>query len=158
TPYRLALIDAKSGNKRYLTDPPAETWGDTNARFSPDGKQLLICRHISASLTELLLQDFDSQRGLIGQPRQVSAKRGELAEDAAWTPDGQFVLFTSGQDHHFWIASVNSPNSAARIAYTSPQVRMPDIRKTLDGRWELSFVQNDHDVDIVRIPIHQDGS
>jgi serine/threonine protein kinase/Tol biopolymer transport system component len=153
TPYRLSLIDVATGARRHLTDPPPDATGDTSARFSPDGRRLLVTRHLGFNVRELQMYDFDPQRGLIGPPRLVRAADDEPAQNPAWTPDGQYILFTSGVDNRIWFAPAASPSSAQRLPYGVTQIRMPDVRATADGRWLLTFVLNDHDVDIVRVPL-----
>lgn len=128
-----------------------------SARFSPDGKKLIISRHTNASVRTLLLQDFDPARGLVGEARRVSAVEGEPSQDPGWTPDSRYILFTSGQDARLWFAPVRSPGMASRLPYSNPNVRMPDVRRSADGRWTMTFVQNDHDVEILRIPLRHRG-
>ncbi len=157
SPYRLALVAVADGARTYLTDPPGHDWGDTSARFSPDGTRLLVARHESATSHELLIYGFDPAHGLVGAPRRVSAVDGEAVQEPAWTPDGSRILFTSGLESRLWIAPAASPERARRLSYTAPRVRMPDVRAGADGRWRFAFVLNDHDIDIVRVPLLHDG-
>jgi Tol biopolymer transport system component len=156
-PYRLVLVDVATGNRTIVTNPPGHDWGDTSARFSPDGGRLVISRHASATSRELLIQDLDPHGRPAGSPRRLSAGDGTPAQEPAWTPDGHHVVFASGFDSRLFVASAASAAPARRLPYTAPRVRMPDVRAGADGRWSFAFVLNDHDVDIVRMPLTREG-
>jgi dipeptidyl aminopeptidase/acylaminoacyl peptidase len=70
-------------------------------RYSPDGQQLLVARHVSNTSNQLLLLDIATgeQRALTPDP--VIEGRGTLYYYAAWSADRQGLYLLSNRDRSF---------------------------------------------------------
>ena len=67
--------------------------GDGGPQFSPDGRQVLFLSSRNAG-QQVWVADFDDATGASGTPRRLtSISTG--ADNARWSPDGRFVVFTS---------------------------------------------------------------
>ncbi len=64
---------------------------DTHPRFSPDGKKLLFTSDRSGS-ENLWWIDFEKKDTF-----QVTKERDQNFPDAAWTPDGNYIVFAKGK-------------------------------------------------------------
>jgi dipeptidyl aminopeptidase/acylaminoacyl peptidase len=71
----------------------ASSAGESRGRFSPDGKQIAFLTDRGQG-TQIWLASFDSDKGMMGEPRQLTAIFTE-ADNVTWDPDGQHLLFTS---------------------------------------------------------------
>ncbi|HEV2464121.1 MAG TPA: prolyl oligopeptidase family serine peptidase, partial [Acidobacteriaceae bacterium] len=86
----LWIVPITGGPGRALTDAIA---GESDGRFSPDGKQILFesARHAGQ---QIWLADFNSADGTIGDPHQLTSLSTET-DGAIWSPDSQNILFLS---------------------------------------------------------------
>ena len=68
--------------------------GDSGIQFAPDGKRILFLSN-RASGQQVWIADFDPETGGAGNLRKLTDIATD-ADNAKWSPDGRFVLFTSG--------------------------------------------------------------
>lgn len=81
-------IDGKVA-ERKITDGK----GESNGRFSPDGKQVLFISSNGGS-SQIWLAPWDDKKGEIGKPRQFTSVSTE-ADGAVWAPDSKSIAFVS---------------------------------------------------------------
>ena len=89
TPH-LWVVPVKGGEEKPVTASQA---GESNGRFSPDGKQILFLS-ARGGVSQIYLAAFDAASGNIGAAQDLT-HLSTGAGDAIWSPDGASVLFTS---------------------------------------------------------------
>lgn len=89
-------LSLANGGWRRITNPPANTPGDSNPSISPDGQTLAFVREKEAGAGDIWLCDRNG-----GSLRQLTfdatATRG-----LAWTPDGHDVVYASNRMRNNW--------------------------------------------------------
>ena len=88
----LWVVPLAGGESKKITDDKA---GESRPRFTPDGKRL---SYLSAKDggTQVYVQDFDSTTGaLTGEAQKLTSISTE-ADGQVFSPDGKWLLFTSG--------------------------------------------------------------
>ena len=87
-PIGIFLLSLETGEKRRLTAPPADYFGDTYPQFSPDGRTVAFVRSRS----------FRSGIYLVpaegGEPRPLVTDNS-FAEGLDWTSDGSEIIFSA---------------------------------------------------------------
>jgi dipeptidyl aminopeptidase/acylaminoacyl peptidase len=69
--------------------------GESEGRFSPDGKQVSFVATDSATgLSQIFLAPWDEATGALGTPKRLTQVSTE-ADGATWSPDSQQILFVS---------------------------------------------------------------
>jgi Tol biopolymer transport system component/DNA-binding winged helix-turn-helix (wHTH) protein len=91
---KLLLVDAFSGAKSVLTDPPPRTNGDFGPAFAADGRMLAFVRVQAPTLTELCLLPLDAGYLPAGEPRVVTA--APSMHEPRWMPGGRDIVFSAG--------------------------------------------------------------
>jgi Tol biopolymer transport system component/serine/threonine protein kinase len=97
-PFALYLLSVDSGEKRRLTSPPKQSYGDFDAAFSPDGRSLAFGRGINADAngqSDLYLLTFSDGWKPAGEPRQITLGKQD-AQYPAWTADGREIVYSAG--------------------------------------------------------------
>lgn len=89
TPH-LWVIPAAGGSEKPLT---ASIAGESEGRFSPDGKRILFLSPRSGE-SQIYLASFDAEEGTAG-PAQRLTNLSTGVGGAQWSPDGGSILFTS---------------------------------------------------------------
>ncbi len=89
TPH-LWIAPIKGGEEKPVT---AALAGESNGRFSPDGKEILFVSARDA-VSQVYLADFDGSSGNVG-PARALTHLSSGAGGALWSPDGASILFTS---------------------------------------------------------------
>jgi Tol biopolymer transport system component/tRNA A-37 threonylcarbamoyl transferase component Bud32 len=124
--FALYLISVDSGERRRLTSPPKQFFGDSDPAFSADGRSLAFRRSTDAhspELNDLYVLAFSDGWKPAGEPTQVTfGNKG--VQYPAWTADGHEIVFASGSivSRGLWRVS-NFAHAAAR---TEPQ-RLPSV-------------------------------
>ena len=96
-PYSIFLLSLQTGEKRRVTSPPPEYFGDWSPRFSPDGKTLAFVRCTSLFSNEIYVLPVTSDGTPRAEPRRLTQdERGILGLD--WTADGRRIVYSSGQN------------------------------------------------------------
>ncbi|MEO6911187.1 MAG: S9 family peptidase, partial [Edaphobacter sp.] len=69
--------------------------GETNGRFSPDGKQVLfVATEEATGQSQIFLAPWNEATGTLGTPKRLTNVSTE-ADGAVWSPDSQRILFVS---------------------------------------------------------------
>jgi Tol biopolymer transport system component len=92
-PYRLALLTLETGEKRPLTSPPDESFGDFQPKFSPDGNSIAFLRASSAVTADLEVLPVDPRGTPAGEPRQLTSHERVFGAD--WTADNKRIVYSS---------------------------------------------------------------
>jgi eukaryotic-like serine/threonine-protein kinase len=148
-PYSIFLLSIETGDKRKLTSPPAEFFGDLKPRFSPNGKTLAFARCSALYSNEIYGLAVTSDGTPLGEPRRLTLDvRG--IEGLDWTADGRRIVFSSG---HF--SSTNllmilaSGGAPERLAVTDQNPRALSISRSGS---RLVYERDVLDDNIWRIP------
>ncbi len=103
-----------------------------DARFSPDGKELLV---LSDATGEVELWSLSANGE--GKPRQLSSHGGTLRWEGLPSPDGKHVAHTD-KEQRLWI--LDTVSGTEKLVARSEWDRLYDLRWSPDGAW-LAFVQ-----------------
>ena len=88
----LWVVPLKGGQEKQVT-----FWkeGETNGRFSPDGKQVLfVATEQATGHSQIFVAPWNGATGALGTPKQLTHVSTE-ADGAIWSPDSQRILFVS---------------------------------------------------------------
>jgi eukaryotic-like serine/threonine-protein kinase len=97
-PYALSLLSVETAEKRRLTSPSKQSYGDFDAAFSPDGRSLAFSRGINADANghgDLYLLSLSDGWKPAGAPRQITFGNQD-AHYPAWTADGREIVYSVG--------------------------------------------------------------
>ena len=86
------VVPLAGGTERQLT-----FWkeGESEARFSPDGKQVaFVATDTADGLSQIFLAPWDEAAGLMGTPKRLTNISTE-ADGPVWSPDSSRILFVS---------------------------------------------------------------
>jgi eukaryotic-like serine/threonine-protein kinase len=124
--FALYLISVDSGEKRRLTSPPKQFFGDSDPAFSPDGHSLAFRRSIDAhspELNDLYVLAFSDGWKAAGEPTQVTfGNKG--VQNPAWTADGREIVYGAGS---FVSKGLWRVSSFAHAAGRAEPQRLPSV-------------------------------
>jgi Tol biopolymer transport system component len=148
---RLMLIDAKTGDTRYLTKPPADADGDSEPAFSPDGREVAFRRTISSGIEDVFVVSING-----GEPRRVT-KDNRGVPGLIWRRDGRALVVASrraGSLRQLWEFPLNG-GEPVRLTPAAMDAGSPALSR--DGH-ALLFVQSFEDKNIYSMSIDRPGS
>ncbi|MEO6815478.1 MAG: hypothetical protein ABI177_02155, partial [Edaphobacter sp.] len=95
----LWVVPLKSGHGAASTSAEKQVtfWkeGETNGRFSPDGKQVaFVAKDGETGRSQIFLASWDEATGTLGTPKRLTNVSTE-ADGPVWSPDSQRILFVS---------------------------------------------------------------
>jgi serine/threonine protein kinase len=85
-PHAVMILDLKTGERRQLTKPPEDHWGDWDPKFSPDGRAIAFKRVKGLWQDTLYLVPLSG-----GTPRQLTFD-GQSIAGHTWLPGGKSLL------------------------------------------------------------------
>lgn len=90
-PFSIFLLSIKTGEKRAMTFPPAQCFGDINPAFSPDGKYLAFAGAHASSINawDIYLVPVGG-----GELKRLTFD-DTLIDGLGWTADGREIVFSS---------------------------------------------------------------
>jgi dipeptidyl aminopeptidase/acylaminoacyl peptidase len=117
----LWVVPMKGGPERQLT-----FWrgGETNGRFSPDGKQVLFVSADGSAASQIFLANWNEASGQMEAPRQLTYISTE-ADGPVWSPDSKRIMFVSRvypecSDEPTWIGEDGCNKHKDEAAAKSP--------------------------------------
>jgi Tol biopolymer transport system component len=159
-PFALHLFSAETGEQRPLTNPPMGDVGDTAPAVSPDGRTLVFSR-VSPDYYNVTLWLLHLGEGYESLGKEEQVQTGNMTStSAAWLPDGNEFVFSSGPGTNFglWRIAASKGALAHRISLDASDAREPAVSR-LGNR--LAFASGKFDMNIWRIdltgPSHKPG-
>jgi Tol biopolymer transport system component len=113
-PNSIFSLSVDTGEKRRLTSPRNELWGDFSPRFSPDGKTLAFRRASSTENNDVYVLRIGVGGRPEGNPRRLTFRKDQIS-GFDWTADGRRIVFLAG---NLWMISA-SGGMPERLAVTS---------------------------------------
>jgi Tol biopolymer transport system component len=95
-PPSIFAVSLENGAERQLTDPPADSPGDSNPAVSPDGQTVAFVRGIREEAADVWLCDANG-KSLRQLTFNASPTRG-----VTWTPDGHDVVYAANRMSNNW--------------------------------------------------------
>ncbi len=145
--YSIFLLSIGTGEKRKVTSPPEDYFGDWRPTFSPDGKTLAFVRNRHFWAGDIYLLPVSAGKPK-GEPRRLTSDN-RLIWGLSWTPDSRSIVFSSsrGGKQGLWRISASGgalePLAAAGVNAYSPAV-------SLQGGY-LAYTRSAWDTNIWRI-------
>ncbi len=143
------LFDARTGERRKLTDSPA-SGGDRDPRFSPDGTVVAFRRVHADGNEDLLLVPAGG-----GVPRRLTSDtfhHGIRGHD--WMPDGRSIVASGqhgGTSCGLWRYPLDAGVKPQRLAESALDLITPTVAP---GAARMAWVSEHADSNIWRIPVH----
>jgi Tol biopolymer transport system component/tRNA A-37 threonylcarbamoyl transferase component Bud32 len=149
----LWVISPESGEKRQITTPPTNYWGDFYPSFSPDGRTLAFVRFSAAQSGDVYVLPVTPTLNANGEPRRLT-NESRLMIGIAWTANGTGIVFSSnrGGTQALWRVAVSG--SPSRRLSVGENGRFPAISARAN---RLVYTQSIADTNIWRINL-QDPS
>jgi Tol biopolymer transport system component len=150
-PFRLFVVSPETGEKRPLTSPPPNSFGDVYAAFSPDGRTLALARSSAENVSDLYLLDISADLKPRGEPRRVTFEKFYVG-GPAWTPDAHTIVFPGGDFHNpgLWkITLLPRITKPLHLPFATEGTTLPAISR----QSHLAYAHASGDADILRLDI-----
>lgn len=89
-PSSISLLVLETGERRRLTTPQAEAFGDRSPAFSPDGQSLAFIRSPNFLVGDIYLTPVAG-----GEPVRLTSDNLQLEDGLTWTADGREIVYSS---------------------------------------------------------------
>jgi serine/threonine protein kinase/WD40 repeat protein len=109
-PDALSLLSIETGEKRKLTFPSPQLFGDSSPAFSADGRTLAFIRSTDYGFGDLYLLPISKELKPAGEPQRITFEN--QAASAAWLEDGRGIVYS--QFGLLPISKISAPGSAGR--------------------------------------------
>jgi eukaryotic-like serine/threonine-protein kinase len=152
-PFSIFLISVDTGERRKLTQPPADYGGDWFVTFSPDGKRLAFMRLHGFTGGSVFAPPGDIYTVSVagGEPVRITSDEANVY-GVAWTADGAELVFSSnrgGGDPVLWRVPA-AGGTPARVAGVGQNAWELAIARQGD---RLAYAQMSIDLNIYRLEL-----
>ncbi len=139
--YSVFVVETDTGQIRQrLTNPQSSTFGDWQCAVSPDGTRLAVARFNTRADGDIHVTTVrDGEAGM----RRLTALSAPI-DGLDWTPDGQSIVFASGQVGRMSLWRVSADPTAGDqphfVTGTEGGLARPTVaRDTATGRGKLAY-------------------
>ncbi len=146
--YGLFLLDVESGQKRPLTTPPPDFFGDRSPAVSPDGRTLAFARVSSFAVSHLHVMNL-TRDSLSGSPPRRLTQRPDNITDIMWSGDGREIVYATDRSgvRSLWRIPVSGGRASRPITSVAPV----GVQMALSRQGRLAYTQGYSDDDIWRL-------
>lgn len=149
-PFGLYLLSVESGEKRKLTTPPPQSFGDFEPSFSPDGRTLAFVRETGAGSSDVFLLELSEELTATDPPTRLTFY-SRYTHTPVWTSDGRELVFSSGDfTSRLWRMSRSGAGEPQLLSFAGEAVVQPAISH---GARRLAYTQLLGDSNIWRIEV-----
>jgi len=130
-PPGLFVLSVATGEKRWLTTPPAPALADGNPAVSPEGRMLAFVRVISAGNTQLYVLPLSGDCRPTGEARRLELPQ-PWVESPAWTADGKEIVCNAGAPWGagtLWRVSVSDSEKPVPLASFGETSYQPTVSR-----------------------------
>lgn len=146
--FSIYLLAPATLEKRRLTTPPADIWGDHDPAFSPDGARLSFTRSVSEGMQDVYVVPVAG-----GEPARLTADSRNVYGHA-WTPDGKHLLFASNRTGRTGLWRLRASGGAlAWVGLGDAQAFFPSVAGT-----RLAYLQRSDVTNVWQVQVGQDSS
>ena len=130
--WRIRAVDLTTGAVRDLTNPPADTLGDSDPMVSPDGRRVAFRRTLLHGADDLFVKDLTTGR------EQALTTDGWKAAGYVWSADSRHLFYSSNRGGEFglWTVDTRRPGEPRRISLGFGQLTFS--RMSIDRRNRLA--------------------
>jgi Tol biopolymer transport system component/serine/threonine protein kinase len=147
-PGGVSVISPETGEKRTLTSPPKQYFGDFSPHFSPDGKALAFIRSRSELASGIYPLSINAGGEPRGEPRRLTLDQPWIG-GFDWTPDGRSIVFSSGQGGSTNLSTIAASGGTAERMLGGENATNISISCTGN---RLAYARSSFDSNIWRIP------
>ena len=146
-PYSIFLLSVETGERRGVTSPPSESWGEFDPRYSPDGKTIGFVRASSDGRSDLYSLPVSTDGRPRAEPRRLTFEGRIFGLD--WTADGRRIVFAwESIGGNLWVIPA-SGGTPERLSVAAENAANPSIARTGS---RLVYQRGAYDSNIWRIP------
>jgi Tol biopolymer transport system component/DNA-binding winged helix-turn-helix (wHTH) protein len=148
-PYSIFMLSVETGDKRKLTSPPTDYFGDRSPQFSPDGKTVAFERSSALYSDEIYLSSITSDGRPVGEARRLIHEERSIS-GLDWTADGRRIVFSSAHlgSTNLWTTPV-SGGAPERLAIAGEHAVLPAVGRAGN---RLVYQRHLYDLNIWRAP------
>jgi Tol biopolymer transport system component len=137
-------LDLASGRRRQITFPPANTQGDFDPRYSPDGQTIAFRRAVQPVVEDLYILALGSN----ASPTAIS-RDGRGIAGLAWMPDGKSLLVSSQRTsgiYALWRFSLDRPFEPVAFTQAGQHAKSPTVSRKGPARAAWIDQVTDHNI------------
>ena len=124
---RLYLVSTEGGQRRELTNPPGEGWGDMFGAFSADGTRLAFSRAVRHFDNRLLVQRFSVALRPKSQPAPVTQGTPSTPRTCVWTEGQRDLVFSPYSPGPLWRVDADDGGEPRKLTFAGNRVFDPTI-------------------------------
>jgi len=162
---QIVRISVETGDKRKLTFPPRDTYGDSGLAISPEGNALAFTRTSTLAVEDIYVVPLSKEQVPQREPQRVTFD-GKGIDGLGWTLDGRDLMFSSTRGgsgrSEMWRVALFGGRKPMRVAGIGEELGAFAVSR--QGR-RLAYVSlsgplgpsRAADYDIWRVPLTRDG-
>ena len=155
-PFEIFLLSVETGERRPVTFPPPDAYGDVSPAFSPNGRALAFERRASGDVADLLVQQLSPALTPQGEPRPI-LRQSLVPYNPTWTLDGRGIIsafgigdFSSG----LWRIASDGSGNRQRLDFAGEFTECPSLSRQ---RNRLAYTRRIWDPNIWRVELDGRG-
>ena len=147
----IVRISVESGEKRTLTSPPADSYGDASIAVSPDGRIVAFTRTAGMLASDLYVMPVSQDMAPTGEAVRLTFDGKEI-DGLAWTVDGKSLVFPSSRSGKLELWRVAATPDSRPVRVTAAGDDPTDVAISRTGRY-LVYSRQFADENIWRVSL-----